>query len=279
MPTTLTPLRYPGGKTALYDKVVSILGQNDLHDVTYVEPFVGGAGLAIKLLLKGDVSSIIINDIDPTIYAFWYSVLNRPEELCTRVLECKITIEEREKHIQVLKNIKDNSILDIGFATLYLNRTNVSGILDAGPIGGKDQNGPFRLDARFNKTGLIAKIVTIASYGRKISLHRLDVIDFIDEVLPVFESAKLFLNFDPPYVKQGQALYLNHFTIKDHQRLRDKIATCKHHWIVTYDFNDKILDLYATFAYERIQLNHSAGIMKKGEEIVIYSHNLKPHKA
>lgn len=96
MPTTLTPLRYPGGKTALYDKVVSILGQNDLHDVTYVEPFVGGAGLAIKLLLKGDVSSIIINDIDPTIYAFWYSVLNRPEELCTRVLECKITIEERE---------------------------------------------------------------------------------------------------------------------------------------------------------------------------------------
>lgn len=276
MPTTLTPLRYPGGKTALYEKVVSILEQNSLHDITYVEPFVGGAGLAIKLLLRKNVSHIVINDIDPAIHSFWHSVLNQPEDLCRRIMECKISIEERENQSQILKNQEDNSIVDVGFATLYLNRTNVSGILDAGPIGGKDQEGDYKLDARFNKTRLITKINKIASCRQNIQLYGLDVIDFMDEVLPAYEVENLFLNFDPPYVKQGQALYLNHFTIKDHQRLRNKVADCEHHWIVTYDFNNIILDLYSAFEYERIQLNHSAGSMKKGEEIIIYSHNLQP---
>lgn len=277
MPTTLSPLRYPGGKTKLYDKVVGILKNNGLEGTTYVEPFAGGAGLAIKLLLRGDVSKIIINDIDPAIYAFWHSVLYRHDELCSRIEECKITIEEREKQVQVLKNA-NSLILDVGFAALFLNRTNVSGILGAGPIGGKAQNGEHRLDARFNKTKIIEKIITIAAYKQKISLHNLDVIDFVDKVLPAYESAQLFLNFDPPYVKKGQKLYLNHFTTKDHVRLRDKVAQCNHHWIVTYDYNDNILGLYASFAYERIQLNHSAGIMKKGEELVIYSNNLQPRR-
>jgi len=276
LPTTLTPLRYPGGKTALYEKVVSIFEQNGLQDITYIEPFVGGAGLAIKLLLRNNVSQIVINDIDPAIYSFWHSVLNQPEDLCRRIMECKISIEEREKQIQILKNQEYNSTVDIGFATLYLNRTNVSGILDAGPIGGKDQEGDYKLDARFNKTGLITKINKIASFRQNIRLYGLDVINFMDDVLPTIEAKTLFLNFDPPYVKQGQALYLNHFTIKDHQRLRNKVADCEHYWIVTYDFNNIILDLYSAFEYERIQLNHSAGSMKKGEEIIIYSHNLQP---
>ena len=277
MPTTLSPLRYPGGKTKLYDKVVGILKNNGLEGTTYVEPFAGGAGLAIKLLLCGDVSKIIINDIDPAIYAFWHSVLYGHDELCSRIEECKITIEEREKQVQVLKNA-NSLILDVGFAALFLNRTNVSGILGAGPIGGKAQNGEHKLDARFNKTKIIKKIITIAAYKQKISLYNLDVIDFIDKVLPTYESAQLFLNFDPPYVKKGQKLYLNHFTMKDHVRLRDKVARCNHHWIVTYDYNDNILGLYASFAYERIQLNHSAGIMKKGEELVIYSNTLQPQR-
>jgi len=275
LPTTLSPLRYPGGKTTLYTKVADILRQNALEGITYVEPFAGGAGLAIKLLLNGNVSNIIINDIDMAIYAFWHSVLNKYDELCARIQECKIITEEREKQILVIKNLKNHSMLDIGFATLFLNRTNVSGILSAGPIGGKEQSGKYRLDARFNKTELIAKIMKIAKYEHKISLYNLDAIDFINEVLHAYVPTKLFINFDPPYVKKGQELYLNHFTIEDHERLCSRVAQCKQYWIVTYDYNDGILDLYSSFSYERIQLNHSAGNMKKGEEIIIYSHNLK----
>lgn len=278
MPTTLSPLRYPGGKTKLYDKVVGILKKNDLQDAIYVEPFCGGSGLAIKLLLCNEVSSIVINDIDPAIYAFWYCVLNKTEELCSRLTECIITIEERDKQIRILRDVGSYSTLDIGFATLFLNRTNVSGILNAGPIGGRKQAGKDKLDARFKKKVLKDKISTIAAQSEKISIHNLDVIDFVDKVLPKYESSKLFLNFDPPYVKKGQELYLNHFSMEDHKRLRDKVSQCDHYWIVTYDYNDSILDLYSSFYYERIQLNHSAGSMKKGEEVIIYSNNLQTHR-
>lgn len=278
MPTTLSPLRYPGGKTKLYDKVVGILKKNDLQDVIYVEPFCGGSGLAIKLLLCNEVSSIVINDIDPAIYAFWYCVLNKTEELCSRLTECIITVEERDKQIRILRDVGSYSTLDIGFATLFLNRTNISGILNAGPIGGREQAGKDKLDARFKKKVLKDKISTIAAQREKISIHNLDVIDFVDKVLPTYESSKLFLNFDPPYVKKGQELYLNHFSMEDHKRLRDKVSQCDHYWIVTYDYNDSVLDLYSSFYYERIQLNHSAGSMKKGEEVIIYSNNLQTHR-
>ena len=275
MPTTFSPLRYPGGKTKLYDKVVSLLKQNKLQDVIYIEPFCGGCGLAVKLLLSGDVSSIIINDINPAIYAFWYCVLNKTDELCSRITECNVTIEERDKQILILKNVKNHSTIDIGFATLFLNRTNISGILNAGPIGGREQARKDKLDARFKKTVLKDKIIAIADKKQKISLYNLDVFDFVAKVLPEYESSQLFLNFDPPYVKKGQELYLNHFSPEDHRRLRDQISQCKQHWIVTYDYNQSILDLYSPFNYERIQLNHSAGTMKKGDEVIIYSKNLR----
>lgn len=279
MPTTLSPLRYPGGKTKLYDKVVSILKQNKLRDMIYVEPFCGGCGLAIKLLLSDNVASIIINDINPAIYAFWYCVLNKTEELCSLITKCDITIEERDKQILILEDINNHSTIDIGFATLFLNRTNVSGILDAGPIGGREQAGKDKLDARFKKNVLKDKILSVADKKQKISLYNLDVIDFISEVVPKYESSRLFLNFDPPYVKKGQELYLNHFSLEDHIKLRDKVSECNQYWIVTYDYNETILDLYSSFDHERIQLNYSAGTKKKGEELIIYSDRLRRNSA
>jgi len=258
--------------------VVSILKLNELQDVIYVEPFCGGSGLAIKLLLCNDVSSIVLNDIDPAIYAFWYCVLNKTNALCSRLKESCITIEERDRQLQVIRNMRSHSIIDIGFATLFLNRTNISGILNAGPIGGRAQTGEDKLDARFNKSVLKDKIVAIAEQKERISLHDLDVIDFIDKVLPKYKSKELFLNFDPPYVKKGPELYMNHFSMEDHEKLCEKVSNCNHYWILTYDYNDSILDLYASFDYERIQLNHSAGSMKKGEEVIIYSNNLRTHK-
>jgi len=195
--------------------------------------------------------------------------------LCSRINGCNVTIEERDKQLLVLKDVKNHSTIDIGFATLFLNRTNISGILNAGPIGGREQAGKDKLDARFKKSILKDKIITIAEEKQKISLYNLDVFDFIGNVLPEYESNQLFLNFDPPYVKKGQGLYLNHFSPEDHRRLRDKVSECKHHWIVTYDYNERILDLYSSFNYERIQLNHSAGTMKKGDEVIIYSKNLR----
>ncbi len=279
MPTTLSPLRYPGGKTKLYDKIVSLLRENELQDVVYVEPFCGGCGLAVKLLLSDDVCRIIVNDINPAIYAFWYCVLNKTDELCSRITECSVTIEERDRQVSILRDLRNHSTIDVAFATLFVNRTSISGILSAGPVGGREQAGRDKLDARFRKAVLKDKIAAIANKKQAISLHNLDVFDFIGQVLPRHGSVQLFLNFDPPYVKKGQRLYLDGFSLEDHSRLRDQISQCTQHWIVTYDYSQSILDLYSSFRYERIQLNHSAGTMKKGEEVIIYSDTLRTSSA
>lgn len=275
MPATMTLLRYPGGKTKLYDFVLEIIEKNDLSGCNYIEPFAGGCGLALKLLLKGNVSNIVLNDFDIAIYSFWYSVFNYTDDLCRLIEITPITLDEREKHIDVLKNKNEHSTFEIGFATFFLNRTNISGILKGGPIGGIEQNGKYKLDARFNKKTLLEKVYNIAKYKDSVRLTNLDVHDFIDNVLPNYQVENTFINFDPPYVKKGPSLYLNAFCSQDHMDLSNKISTCNHKWIITYDQCSLISELYKSYRQDLIRLKYSAGDNKEGTEIVIYSNTLK----
>ncbi|MEW2639883.1 DNA adenine methylase, partial [Vibrio cholerae] len=79
MPVTPSPLRYPGGKTAITPMVSDIIGANNLRSAHYVEPYAGGAGLALSLLFNKVVPHIHLNDLDLSIWAFWYSILNHTE--------------------------------------------------------------------------------------------------------------------------------------------------------------------------------------------------------
>ena len=179
---TLTPLRYHGGKTKLYKKVSDIILQNKLQGCTYVEPFVGGAGLAMKLLDEALVTNLIMNDFDYHIYALLYCVINLSDELINLINITPVTLKEREKQKEVYTNYKKYDILYVGFSTLYLNRTNRSGVLKAGPIGGQKQTGNYLIDCRFNKVKIISKIKHISKYKNDIKLYNLDVLEFIKEL-------------------------------------------------------------------------------------------------
>lgn len=65
-----SPLRYPGGKGKVADYFKQIFRDNSLYDGVYVEPYAGGASVALSLLFNEYVSKIIINDIDRSIFAF-----------------------------------------------------------------------------------------------------------------------------------------------------------------------------------------------------------------
>lgn len=275
MPATLTPLRYPGGKTKLYDYVVDIFEANNICDCTYIEPFAGGAGLAIKLLQNQKVSNIILNDLDPLIYAFWYCVLNHPIEFCSRIDSIPVTVEEWNKQRYITLNYHDFSLFEVGLAAFYMNRTNVSGVISGGMIGGKDQTGKYKLDARFNKAPLIKKIKNIEALSSKIQIFNKDVKDFIREDVAILEDKNIFVNYDPPYVKKGSLLYRNSFTEEDHCELSDLICSSPGKWIVTYDKCSLIHNLYNEYKQEIITLNYSTGSTKQGYEIVIYSDQLE----
>ena len=242
MPITYTPLRFPGGKSKIYPFVSSLIESNGLEGCTYAEAFCGGAGLAMKLLLKDEVSRIVLNDIDPAVFSVWDAIVNHPDELCDFVEAADLTIDEWKRMREVYRMGKEPS-LELGKAAFYLNRTNRSGILGGGVIGGVGQTGKYKIDARFNAADLCRKIRSISEHSCSVELHNLDVLDFMDEVAPTLgEDSLLYL--DPPYVQKGPGLYENSFTDADHRALAKSVQGYGGRWMVTYDADRLIDELY-----------------------------------
>jgi DNA adenine methylase len=268
MPTTHTPLRYPGGKTKLTKYVSEIIKINSLFDCNYIEPYAGGAGLAISLLVKGFVRYLHLNDIDVSIYAFWHSVLNEADNLCSYIKTVNINIDEWEKQKEIQNNKQNMDLLSLGKSTFFLNRTNRSGILNGGIIGGRDQTGNYKIDARFNKEALIKKIKLIEFYKSRITIHNQDAIQFLEKYSDAFPENSI-INLDPPYYEKGQQLYQNAYDHSDHQKISQIIPGLKPYWIMTYDNAIPIKKLYFQFPVVEFSLSYTAQKRYQGKEILI----------
>ena len=187
-----SPLRYPGGKYKMYEYVAQLIQENNCN--TYIEPFCGGAAVALELLFDGVVKKIIINDYDYTIYCFWDSVLHRTDEFIKMVLQVDVSMEEWYKQKAIREDLDSYNSLEIGFSTFFLNRTNRSGIIDkAGPIGGFSQQGDYPINCRFNKERLVAQIKKIGEKRDSIKVYNLEALDFIDDVILKTRKAFIFL--------------------------------------------------------------------------------------
>ena len=271
----ISPLRYPGGKGKMAGVFKRIIEENALLDGTYVEPFVGGGSVALSLLLNDYVSRIVINDKDRSIYAFWHSVLNDAERLCRAVADTPIDMDvwRRQKAVQAVKEEAD--LLELGFSTFFLNRTNRSGIIKGGVIGGNDQTGNYLIDARFNKADLVARIERIADYADRIELHNDDAVMLINGIKDADTDHTLYY-LDPPYYEKGPGLYMNYFKDDDHRNIAATVGSISRgKWVVTYDNHPFISELYSHYRQREFSLSYSTTNGKRGEEIMIYSDNLK----
>ena len=273
MPATVSPLRYPGGKTKFYTYVREILSCNDMLGETYIEPFAGGAGLALKLLLNEDVSRIVINDFDPAIYSFWHSVLYETEAFCELIENAILTTNQWNLQHSIYLESDTSDPLTLGFATFYLNRTNISGVVKGGMIGGQGQNGKYGLDARFNRQTLIEKIKTIVSHKEQIVLLNLDARELL-QPRQLRKFYKIFINLDPPYVKKGAQLYKNAFSESDHRELCELVKQCRRKWIVTYDVCPLVADLYKSYRSSYLDVTYSIQASKKAKEYIFFSDTL-----
>ena len=265
-----SPLRYPGGKNRLASFIRIAIQNLEIQDCTYVEPFAGGAGVALTLLLDGTVNRIVINDYDKAIYSFWRAVKQEPKALIDRIRETSVTIDEWYRQREIYSSATTYS-LDLAFATLFLNRTNRSGILNAGPIGGYSQSGEWKLNVRFDKDAIIEKINSIAKEKKKIAIYNKDIISFLRNYAPTFDG-DMFFYFDRPYYNKGQKLYKNFFTPQDHQRIHDVITQeVAAPWIITYDDVDQIAEMYRDYEMRRFDLTYSAANKGTASELMIFS--------
>ena len=269
-----SPLRYPGGKQRLSPFIYELIIENDIIKGQYVEPYAGGAGVGIELLLTNKVSSIHLNDSDFGIYSFWHSVINQPEELCKMIASASMTIEEWRKRKAIVKECDKSDKLELGFSVFYLNRCNRSGVLSAGVIGGINQTGNYKMDARFSRNDLIRRIEAIVRFKENIYLTNFDAEYYIQNYIPNLPQNTL-IYLDPPYYEKGSELYLNSYKKTDHARISEVIQQeIKHKWVLSYDGVPDIVNLYDKRRYFFYDLQYTAARVYKGKEIFIFSDRL-----
>ncbi|MCI4217385.1 DNA adenine methylase [Dickeya dianthicola] len=271
-----TPLRYPGGKGKLSYYIKSLLEANLITDGYYVEPYAGGAAIALDLVVNEYVRNIIINDADPAVYSFWHSVMHETDALCTMIEECNVTMDTWYEQKEVISSDNSENSLALGFAAFFLNRTNRSGILKAGVIGGKAQSGEWKMDVRFKKDDLISRINKISGYKNRIKVTNLDAIELLLNIKNLTSgSDKLLVYLDPPYYVKGQDLYRNYYEHRDHVAVKNALSESGiNNWLVSYDNSEEIKEIYAAFRQSEYSLSYTAQSKRVGKEVMIFSDSL-----
>lgn len=267
-----SPLRYPGGKNCIFPFVSNVFYENDLIGINYAEPYAGGAGLALRLLFEGYVDNIYINDLDRSIYAFWISIINRPEEFCDWISKVKVSLLNWRKYKNIQANANQVGLFELAQSTFFLNRTNISGVIKGGVIGGQKQMGKYKIDVRFNKDDLIQRILRIAQIKNRINVSNLDGLSFINKMNK--KQEQIFIYLDPPYYQKGADLYMNFYSKDDHKKLSKYVHTMKKEWMVSYDNHDFILNLYPDKNKISYKLSQSAS-NRIGDEILIFSETVR----
>ena len=270
-----SPLRYPGGKGKLAEFMKYMIDQLGHRGGTYIEPFAGGAGVAIELLLRGVVSRIVINDYDKGIWSFWKAVLTETNRFIAKLAVVPLTMEEWDRQRDICLTRNNKYSFELGFATFYMNRTNRSGIIKGGVIGGMDQSGSWKMDVRFNRAKLIQRIESIAKRKSDIKLYNKDINSFITRYIPLYEENAL-VYFDPPYFKKGKQLYMNYFQLEDHVRIERVIRDhVKCDWIITYDDAPEIEGIYRDYSMCLYDLNYSVSSKRKASELMIFKEGIE----
>lgn len=266
----LTPLRYPGGKARLGPWIAWTMRKNGLSGGTYVEPYAGGAGAALYLLQNRYVHKIVINDIDPAIHAFWHCVLYDTDRFVRKIQRTPVTMDSWRRQQKVLEQKDSATQLQLGFAAFFLNRTNRSGILSGGVIGGQKQDAKYKLDARFNKPELISRIRKIAQHRNQVELHSADALELLEDIGPGLERQSL-VYLDPPYYNKASQLYRNFYEHSDHIQVSESIRTLQSPWMITYDNCTQISDLYDGEEQCQFALTYSTHMERpKATELMIF---------
>jgi len=266
-----SPLRYPGGKSSIFPFVSKIFYENGLIGMSYAEPYAGGAGLALRLLFEEYVNHIYINDFDKSIFCFWKTIIENPIKFCDWIENCEVNVDNWHKFKEIQINAVDSEPFELAKSTFFLNRTNISGVIKGGIIGGRNQKGKYKIDARFNKTDLIDRIRKIADFKSRITVSNLDGIQFINLINNKTED--VFIYLDPPYFLKGADLYMNFYSKKDHEKLSKAVHKMKKRWMVSYDNHDFILNLYGGKGKIAYKLSQGAS-NRIGDEILVFSEKI-----
>lgn len=269
-----SPLRYPGGKSLMTNFFVDLFHRNGLQEIVYAEPYAGGAGAAINLLVNGHVNEIAINDANIGIYSFWNALVNESERFIQTINTIPVTLTEWYTQRDIVQKSTKPSF-ELGVATFFMSRTNRSGVIFGGAIGGsteeKQQNAKYKIDCRFNKKDLAQRLEIITANKNRIRVCNEDALAFLRQL-----DNDVFVYLDPPYYVKGKSLYMNHYTDKDHKGLASFLQNEAHfNWVLSYDDVPQIREMYMNSDLYRFPLKYTVSKKQVGYELLTHSRTLE----
>jgi DNA adenine methylase len=225
-------------------------------------------------MLYGEYARTVhINDLDRGVHAFWLAARDQTADLCRLIRCAKLSVAEWERQREI-QELDDPDPLALAFSTFYLNRTNRSGIVTGGLIGGTDQTGRWKMDARFNREDLTSRVERVGRWRSRINIYRLDGAAFLREVVPAL-PAKSLTYLDPPYyVKGPEDLYKNYYRSEDHCEVAEIVRGLAKPWFISYDDAPEIRDLYQGFAMVDYGISYTAQDRYQGKEVAFFSDGL-----
>ena len=272
------PLRYPGAKSKLVPYIQQLLKAENLVGCTFYEAYAGSAAVSFGLLEKGIIKKAVINELDPLIYSFWYSVMNHADDLVQIIEDTDISINtwEEMSRYRDSEYLEDKTPLQIGVAGLFLNRTIFSGILKANPIGGMEQISNYKIDCRFNKARISESILKLANFAAQVELHNLDALVFLKNQTKYRRNNNTFVYIDPPYYEKGPSLYRYYYIDNQHRELANFIKKKAYPWLISYDDSPVIQKIYSTRKQQPIYLDYSVNTKRTAKELLISNLEIPP---
>ncbi len=278
MKPSLTPLRYPGGKGWLLDYVQRFIRKNTLEISEIVEPYAGTAAVSIGLLKSDMVQEAIICESDYLITSFWNAVKYKLFDFVESVKSIEISMEtwySLRKYLD--ENPPANSnVVEVATAFLFFNRTNYSGIINAGPIGGKSQKSVYSLGCRFNKERIIKRLLDLEPVMGMVKVIQGDGLQFMEKIVSDRKLEKPLFYVDPPYYYAGKELYRDYFDDDNHRELASFLLDLKYPWLLSYDDADFIKELYKDTKNAQIYTDYQANKLKDKEKELLISNKVIP---
>lgn len=263
-------LRYPGSKRKLVKTISKFLEKLNKNCNTYIEPFLGAGFVAANWLQDHQYDYTFLNDKDEDIAGIFNVIIRWPGELIKEIEQFTPSVES----FYAFKAARSFYPVKRALETIALHQMSYSGLgkMAAGPIGGKKQNGSYKVDCRWNAKKLAAMILKwhdILKRAYCISSNDFAQVLSLEGNIP---TALMYL--DPPYYEKGKELYQYSFSEADHQRLFESLNVTRAKWLLSYDDHDFIRRLYRDYYMHEIEASYTIKTHRKKKELLISNYNI-----
>lgn len=260
----ISPLRFPGGKSKVAKKIVSLFPEFD----EYREPFLGGGSIFFAAKQRFPDKRFWINDIDFNIFIFWKILQINPQGLVEKSKFFKEKYSENGKELfhYLKKNLSESD--DVAKAAIFfvLNRISFSGMYS---VGGYSHSA---FEKRF-KNAHIEKLFLSTNFLKDVRITCLPYEEIFKE-----EGKNVFLFLDPPYYSTKKSrLYGEkgkYHAEFDHEKLASILKTTSFKWLMTCDDSPYIKNLYSFASIKEMPVtygmrNQSPRSSQKAIELII----------